>query len=161
MLLYRIVPKPHAHDLSGTGAQRYGGRWNPKGVSTIYTAESAPQALLEYLPHFPETCLPPNLMIVSIYAPDTFSIKDISEKELPSDWNALPWPASTVNMGRKWSSKLESAALRVPSVMFPYGIAWNIVLNPLHPDFAAVKIHEIIPLSLDPRLANKLDKSTK
>lgn len=161
MNLYRIVPKLHARDLSGTGAQRFGGRWNPKGLAAVYTAETAPQALLEYLPHFPGTCVPPDLMLVSINAPDTLSIEEITKKDLPADWNAFPWPASTVEVGRKWISKLDSAALRVPSVMFPYGVAWNLVLNPAHDDYATIKIIEVTPLSLDSRLVDKFDGKTK
>lgn len=159
MILYRIVPKLHARDLSGTGAQLFGGRWNPKGFAAIYTAETAPQALLEFLPHFTGSCIPPDLMLVSIDVPDTLSIEEIKKKDLPADWDAFPWPPSTVEMGRNWISKLGSAALRVPSVMFPYGIAWNLVLNPSHGDCATIRIIEVTPLSLDSRLVDKLVKS--
>lgn len=159
MYLYRIAPDRHIRDLSGEGARLYGGRWNPKGMAAIYTAETASQTLLEYLPHFPPTCVPPDLMLACIEAPDTLSILTLDEDELPDDWNSIPASGSTAEAGRKWLSGKAYVALRVPSVMFPYGLAWNLILNPLHPDFAGVRIARIIPMPLDPRLTDRLTKN--
>lgn len=160
MMLYRVVPQRYARDLSGKGAQLVGGRWNPKGMAAVYVAESASQALLEFLPHFPGTCTPPDLMLVCIEAPDSLSIKIIAEKHLPTDWNNLPPPASTVEMGKKWLVDGVAVALRVPSVMLPYGKAWNLVLNPEHAEYAGICVVEIIPMPVDPRLIDKLTGKT-
>ena len=161
MMLYSVVPKVHSRDLSGKGAQLFGGRWNPKGTAVLYVAESSSQALLEYLPHFPETSMPPDLMLVSIDAPDSLSIKEIDKKDLPADWNSLPPPVSTVEIGRKWLLDRVTAALRVPSVMLPYGKAWNLVLNPEHTEFARIRVVETVPLSIDSRLSDKLIDKAK
>jgi RES domain-containing protein len=156
MLLYRIAAESYSRDLSGRGAQIYGGRWNPKGMAVLYTTENASQALLEYLPHFPATCVPADLMLITLEAPDNLSILELTKEELPANWNARPPIAATAVIGREWLIARNSVALRVPSVMLPYGKAWNLLLNPLHPDFSVLRIAEILPLPVDPRLAEKM-----
>jgi RES domain-containing protein len=47
-LLYRALNPVHARDpLSGEGARRYGGRFNPKGMPALYTAQSVMTAIRE------------------------------------------------------------------------------------------------------------------
>lgn len=156
MLLYRVTPQPYAHDLSGRGAQLYGGRWNPKGWAALYTAESAASAMLEYLPHFSETCAPPDLVLVTIEAPDTMTIQHIDAASLPDRWNARPPATGTALLGKEWLQLGKAVALRVPSIMLPYGKAWNLVLNPGHPEYDGIRVVEVVPLPVDPRLAEKL-----
>ncbi|MEI6827841.1 MAG: RES family NAD+ phosphorylase [Desulfuromonadales bacterium] len=152
MLLYRITTLLFARDLSGRGAQLYGGRWNPKGIAALYTAETPAQALLEFLPHFPDTCAPHSLVLVTINAPDNLHIEDISKNDLPEDWDAKPPGVQTAGIGRDRLITRGAAALRVPSVMLPFGKAWNLVLNPLHPQCSEIGIIEVVPISVDPRL---------
>ncbi|MCV9938237.1 RES family NAD+ phosphorylase [Boseaceae bacterium BT-24-1] len=46
--LYRALNPIYAHDpLSGAGAQKYGGRFNAKGVAALYTSRTALTALRE------------------------------------------------------------------------------------------------------------------
>jgi RES domain-containing protein len=152
MLLYRVASKLYAADLSGRGAQMYGGRWNPKGLASLYTAESPSQALLEFLPHFPGACVPDDLMLVTINAPDDLSIYEIPLGGLPVDWDAKPTNPLTISLGRDWLLKCDTAAMRVPSVMLPLGKAWNLVLNPMHPQHGKLTVVEVTEISLDPRL---------
>jgi RES domain-containing protein len=151
MLLYRITTQAFAHDLSGRGAQTYGGRWNPKGMAVLYTAETPAQALLEFLPHFSAICTPPNLVLVTILAPDDLIIEEITQSSLREDWDAKPPTIVSTEIGREWLTR-GTAALRVPSVMLPFGKAWNIVLNPAHPQCVELEIIEVVPISVDPRL---------
>ncbi len=53
MTVYRFTHKKFAGELSGTGARLVGGRWNPVGVSVVYTSESISLALLEVLANIP------------------------------------------------------------------------------------------------------------
>lgn len=49
LILWRAyVPKWSYEPLSGEGAARFGGRWNPKGVPTIYAARELSTAWAEY-----------------------------------------------------------------------------------------------------------------
>lgn len=155
MFLYRVALELYASDLSGEGAKLYGGRWNPKGMAAVYTAESASQALLEYLPHFQETCAPPDVVLVTINVPDTLPIQEITEENLPANWDARPPIPATAMLGEKWLRERSFVGLRVPSVMLPYGKAWNLILNPQHPKFSEICVTEIISLSVDPRLGEK------
>jgi RES domain-containing protein len=59
-------------------------------------------------------------------------------------------------LGEKWLREGSFVGLRVPSVMLPYGKAWNLILNPQHPEFSEICVTEIISLALDPRLREKL-----
>jgi RES domain-containing protein len=152
MLLYRVTLQAYARDLSGRGAQMYGGRWNPKGMAALYTSETPAQALLEFLPHFPETCAPPDLALVTISAPDNLKIEEICHDELPENWDAKPPTTLTATIGREWLMKGATAALRVPSVMLPFGKAWNLVLNPAHPQCIGLEVVEVVAISVDPRL---------
>jgi RES domain-containing protein len=155
MLLYRIVIQKFARDLSGRGAQLYGGRWNPKGTAVLYTAETPAQALLEYLPHFPDSCAPDDLMLVTVKTPDELSIEEICFEDLSVNWNAKPPIQETITLGSRWLARGETAALRVPSVMLPFGKAWNMVLNTAHPLNIHLEVIEVVPLPVDPRLAGK------
>jgi RES domain-containing protein len=159
MFLYRVAVKRYAHDLSGQGAQQYGGRWNPKGMAALYTAESPAQALLEYLPHFPDTGSPPDLMLVTLWFPESLSVLELPEDKIPAEWAFRPPHPSTIHIGRTWLINQATVALRVPSVMLPYGKAWNLILNPAHPDYATGKLVEVASLPFDPRLAKKLVKT--
>ena len=50
MIAWRILHKRHAHDpLSGTGALKYGGRWNTPGVPIVYAAQTYSLALIELM----------------------------------------------------------------------------------------------------------------
>ena len=47
-LLYRALNPIHARDpLSGEGARRYGGRFNPRGIPALYTTQSVMTAIRE------------------------------------------------------------------------------------------------------------------
>ncbi len=155
MFLYRVALESYGGDLSGEDAKRYGGRWNPKGMAAVYTAESPSQALLEYLPHFQETCAPPDLVLVTIKAPGALPIQEITEEDLPANWYARPPIPETAMLGEKWLRERSFVGLRVPSVMLPYGKAWNLILNPQHPKFSEICVTEILSLSVDPRSGYK------
>ncbi|WP_298270517.1 RES domain-containing protein [Geobacter sp.] len=105
MLLYRIAEEQFAGDLSGEGARRYGGRWNPKGVPMIYIAESAALAALEVLIRL---STPKHYCRIVYELPDSSTSETVPVAELPPDW-LLPHPnARLIEMGKRWAQSKRS-----------------------------------------------------
>jgi len=157
MKVYRVAPKKYALDLSGEGARLAGGRWNPRGAPVVYTAEQAALALLETIPSFDiSSTLPPDIQLVTIEIPDDVSIIELSEKELPPDWKDFPYRLSTVRIGQKWIIDGKAAVLKVPSVMVPYGLGWNHLLNPQHPELHSRMATTLQDWEMDKRIVVKL-----
>lgn len=40
MTVFRLAAEKFKDDLSGKGAEIYGGRWNPVGYALVYTSQS-------------------------------------------------------------------------------------------------------------------------
>lgn len=148
MVVYRITGKKHSHDLSGTGAAMYGGRWNKKGTPVLYTGQSKEIALLETIVHTPPMIFP-KLDIVSLEIPDN-SISQIGIEMLPSNWAKYPAPVVLSEIGQKWIDKENTIALKVPSCIIHS--AFNIILNCRHKDFSKVKLIDIKNFKFDSRL---------
>lgn len=148
MRVYRISEKQFAADLSGDGARIGGGRWNPKGVPMLYTAESVALAALEVLvristrKHYYRTIF---------QVPDTASMEVVDVADLPTDWQ-VPYPnRHLIEYGRNWVLERRSLLLKVPSAVIN-GEGWNFLINPLHDDFLSVVILDIAPFPYDCRL---------
>ena len=150
MIVYRITKKKYITDLTGTGARLYGGRWNKKGVSILYTSETRALATVEYLVHVPLSMVPDDLSIASIQIPDGITAKAISTSNLPVDWKNYPAPAELSELGNRWALTNGSLLLRVPSAVVEH--EFNILINPAHPDIRHVFITYIEDYKLDSRL---------
>ena len=155
MIVYRIAKAVYAHDLSGTGARVHGGRWNKKGIPIVYTASSPALATVEFLVHVDPILRPSNLRLVSIEVPDSASASAIDDASLPEDWATYPAPAKLADIGTSWAETQQTLILRVPSAVV-FGDE-NILLNPMHPEFSAVRVAKDTAYAFDPRL---LDRDT-
>lgn len=155
MKLYRLAKERKGHyladDLSGNGAAIAGGRWNPRGMRVLYTCCHASTSLLEALVHMSGILPAGGLFLVTIEVPDSV-YEGAFAPELPDDWATLSEdPVSTAQIGRGWLEKAEQLAMRVPSIVCPTD--FNLLLNPLHDDFAAsVRVVSKELFKLDPRL---------
>ena len=147
MVVFRIARKERIEDLSGRGAELFGGRWNEKGYPALYTASSLSLAALEVLAHTDKSMPPVNMAYASIYVPDSF----LSMKILK-----LPPEISEVEYGTKWLKEKHGLMLKAPSIILPYEYEHecNLILNPLHEDFKKVFINEVHDFSFDVRLMN-------
>ncbi len=150
MIVYRIAKTKHIHDLSGSGARVYGGRWNDKGIPVIYTSENRALATLEYLVHVPLSIVPSHIGIASIKIPDRIRPKQISVSKLPADWRDYPPPSELATLGTRWALANETLLLRVPSAIVEQ--EFNILINPSHGDMKNVVISQIEEYKFDVRL---------
>lgn len=148
---YRLVKTRYADQaFGGEGAKLAGGRWNSKGVSVAYAADSVALAALDLLVHLHshEILNSYRLSNVEIEEEDLLALDD---RDLPRDWRADPLPSSTARVGDGWVRSEESLALLVPSVVIPS--QHNILINPAHPHFGrALKTVREQDFVFDPRL---------
>jgi len=148
MIVFRITGKKHASDLSGTGAAIYGGRWNKKGTSVLYTGENKEIALLETIVHVPPM-LVPDLVILTLDIPDN-SIIEIKLSKLPGNWVSYPAPTILSEIAEDWVQKEKAVALKVPSCIIH--TSHNFMLNCNHPDYHQVKLLDQKNFHFDTRL---------
>jgi RES domain-containing protein len=148
MILYRVVKRIYADDLSGTGARLYGGRWNSEGRSMVYLASSRSLAVLEALAHLSPTNMPDDFYMVTIEAPDNFA--EINPDTLPPKWNKYPEQNILKQLGNNFLKEGKHLFLKVPSALVKE--EFNYLLNPLHAKAAVVKIVNKKPFSFDERL---------
>ena len=150
MLVYRIAKTKYIHDLSGTGARVYGGRWSNKGIGIIYTSENRALATVEYLVHVPLSIVPGDISIATLKIPDGIAPKEISISDLPANWRDYPAPPELAEIGTRWALANDTLLLRVPSAVVEHEC--NILINPSHPDMKHVSISRTERYSFDARL---------
>lgn len=148
--VYRISTCHFINDLSGEGAFRNGGRWNRKGVRVLYTAENAALAMLEALAHITMLSLKQPFCMARISMPD--DVQEVDTHLLPAGWNAQPPSDVAADLCTSFVAEAKHLALKLPSVLVPDN--YNIILNPLHPLFAKVKVVAISNISFDQRSIN-------
>ena len=139
--VWRIAKSEHADSvedmLSGEGAARYGGRWNPKGVPAVYCSENSSLAALEIL--------------VNLACPSTFPSYCILDLDVP-DGSITAAPGLIGDTRQAGAEMLRTClAIMAPSVVNP--LEHNVVINPAHPDFDKVFPGTIRPFVFDRRLA--------
>ena len=123
--------------LSGDGAARYGGRWNPKGMPAVYCSENSSLAALEVL--------------VNLARPSTFPSYRILDLDVP-DGSIATAPAPAADTRQAGAALLRShLAIMAPSAVNP--LERNVVINPAHRDFRKVVPGTIRPFVFGRRLA--------
>lgn len=150
MIVYRISQGKYKEDLSGTGAEMYGGRWNNKGTKMLYTASSIALAMAEVTVHVDHSILPEDFYVIYIEIPDT-QIPKVTLKELSHfNWNSHPPSFQTQEIGDKFIAANDFIALRVPSAVVPG--EFNILVNPDHKAKSSIKVIDVQPFPFDKRL---------
>ncbi len=150
MELFRLSSKKWSKTLTGKGAAIKGGRWNSPGTEIIYCAISRSLAMAEVAVHFTISTLPADYMMMTIYAPDTTSIKVVQEKDLPKDWNVFPHNSASKAIGDEFILENKFCILKVPSAVTKGD--FNMLINPFHPEFKNFKIIHSEPFPFDHRL---------
>jgi len=136
--------------LDGDGGLRAPGRWHTRGKPIVYCAENAAAALLETLVHaeIDAEDIPVAFRYLEIRAADSIALETIHPAGLVSNWRMKL--DHTRRIGDEWLQSGQTAILRVPSVIAPR--TWNLLINPAHPESAAIRIARVHRYVVDRRL---------
>jgi len=150
---WRLTHARHAADaLSGEGARLYGGRWNPPGLRVVYASAHVSLAALELLVRLNRWELLEPYVLTELEFPRSL-VREVSIRELPADWKALPYSPATQRLGERRLRAGGGAVLRVPSAVID--LEYNYVFNVEHADFRRVSATPPRPFRFDPRLARR------
>lgn len=152
LTVWRLVTRRFADTaFSGEGARLYGGRWNRKGITMIYTAASQSLAMLEMLVQ--DEPLRANYMMIPATLPDTLIIEHVDANQLPADWRDPANRQQLQTIGSDWATQCNSPVLAVPSAVIP--AETNYLINPAHPAFVEIGIGIAQPFITDLRLIKR------
>lgn len=147
---WRITKRRHVKTaFNGSGARKFGGRWNSPGTSIVYTSETQSLAVLEMLVHLEQADLLQAYVLIGITI-EPGLMETLDYDRLPRNWRTVPGSIALRGVGDEWATNQSSVALRVPSVLVP--LESNILLNPAHPDFQKLLIGEPVAFFFDERL---------
>jgi RES domain-containing protein len=152
--IYRVLRKAYARTpFDGEGAYRYGGRWSSPGTRLSYASEHQSLAMLEYFAHLDQDDPPRDLVLAAAEIPDDLTRERIDPGHLPGNWRDSAAPPELARFGDEFARRGEHCLLQVPSVFAPSESNW--LINPAHPDYSRIGVHELEPLSYDPRMFRK------
>ena len=156
--LWRIgadTPDYEAHDLSGKGAEKSGGRWNRVGIPVVYCSETRALACLETLVHLARHPLPLNRYLVKITVPAAAWASAITlDGSSLIGWDAEPAGKASLDWGSTWLAGTASLLARVPSVVVPE--EFNVLINPRHKDRALLAATKVRKWLYDSRFAPRV-----
>src|ERR1700709_2854033 len=85
--VWRVVTERYAATaFSGEGARLYGGRWNPRGLAMVYTAQTQSLALLEMLVQ--DAPLRARYVMIPARIPEQIVV-NVDPGAFPADWREL------------------------------------------------------------------------
>ena len=150
MRVWRLCQERHAADaFSGEGARRFGGRWNSPGVPMVYSSTSLALAAMELFVHLEPNQQPNDLVAIAATLPEGEPAARLEPDELPDNWWTDDFEPLRV-IGDKWIRARRSLGLMVPSAALR--VEWNVLVNPLHPALAKIRIEEPQPFHFDARM---------
>lgn len=148
MIVYRIARTGFSEDLSGKGAQLYGGRWNSKGTAALYASAYRSLSALEMAVHLTGMLHTSSFELITLDIRN-IPITDLSRK-LPAGWQQSPAPFQTQHLGDIYLSDPGCGGILVPSVLVEE--EFNVVLNPGYTHFKQLKIKDKRLFTFDSRL---------
>jgi RES domain-containing protein len=149
VLVWRLFPARFRESaFTGAGGLNAASRWNHLGVPMVYTATSRALAALEFFVNLEPNQAPDDLLMSEASVPDEL-IETLDLVLFPSNWRELN-NETCRDLGSRWAESNRSLALLVPSAVVDGD--WNLLLNPRHPDFAAVRISPPNPFRYDERM---------
>ncbi len=156
MRFWRICRARYAAEAAtGEGARLYGGRWNSRGIRVVYASDSLALAAVESFVNIEPNLVPTDLVSIAGVIPDTVIIETLATRRLPARWHESG-NESLRTIGDEWIRSGRSAAFRVPSAAIQG--EWNVLLNPVHAEFAKIQFHRPKPFEFDSRMFGRQSK---
>jgi RES domain-containing protein len=156
---WRIYPHAAAYarapgfdPLDGAGGREVANRWNDVGHPVIYGSATASLAALEVLAGLDRPSAFGERTVLEIELDD--EAEEVSLEmtlRLREDASGLDPEEHTRAFGTAWLKEKRSLALVVPSFVMP--LERNVLINPLHPRAASLKIVRSDRIRLDQRIA--------
>jgi RES domain-containing protein len=143
------IDRPRRDAFRGDGARRFGGRWNSPGVAVVYLSEHQSLAALEIFVHL-RPLIPQDRYLAYFVEWEEAQMEQLPPKKLPANWRTSPPGPATMEIGDRWVKEARFAVLAVPSAIIPS--EKNFLLNPAHPDFRRLRIHDPVAFTFDARL---------
>ena len=115
----------------------------------VYASPSLALAAIELFVHLEPNLQPDDLVSIAATLPQGEPVQRVKTHDLPADWwtdNFEPLRA----IGDEWIRKKSSLAIEVPSAALR--MEWNVLVNPLHPNLAQIKIEAPQPFHFDARM---------
>lgn len=152
--IYRVLRRAYARaPFDGEGAYRYGGRWSSPGTRLSYASEHQSLAMLEFFVHLEPDDSPDDLVLAIAEVPGDLKPETLSAANLPPRWRDPAAPPELARFGDEFARKSEHCLLLVPSALAPGEN--NCLINPAHPDFRKIVVHELETLRYDARMFGK------
>jgi RES domain-containing protein len=130
--------------LDGAGGMVVGGRWHSKGRPVVYSAESSAPAVLEALVRMERDRVYDPFQLLRIVTPADMAIERFPLDLPPSKMeDSMAW-------GDAWLAAGRTALASVPAAVAP--LSRNILINPAHPDAAAIRVADHSRWPWDKRL---------
>jgi RES domain-containing protein len=111
-------------------------------------AETPAGALLETCVHTSANDVPLRYTLLRVRVEERVSVEHLQTSALRRD--SIRRAEATREIGSAWLRSSRSALLRVPSALAPD--TFNVLLNPLHPDAAHVRVESAYEYPFDPRI---------
>ena len=146
---FRLCNSLYKDDLSGTGAEIYGGRWNSKGLKAMYCAEHISLSMLEILVNVSREYLNSKLEFHLLeFALQDDWISTLELQKLKKNWqNDIEY---TQYIGDQFLLSNHNLGLRIPSAVIPE--EFNLLVNPNHELASKLSLKKSRPYKLDSRL---------
>jgi RES domain-containing protein len=151
MIVFRLSSNIYAEDLSGKGAELFGGRWNSIGTPVVYTASSRALAMAEVAVHLHFQKIPKDMMMVELYLPE-HSMTSIPIQELNNNWEMFPYAMQTQKIGDDFIIENRFLVIKAPSVVVKGD--YNFLINPRHAEIQKIKVVNISPFRFDHRFSS-------
>jgi RES domain-containing protein len=137
--------------LDGEGNREEGARWNSPGRGVVYMSRNLSLCVLETFAHLPAALRlrSPRLSAVQVECPDVPGLTIGKDK-----WSAMAGESAAMRLtGDAWLAGNSALWLEAPSVIVSQET--NVMLNPLHPAMAGVKVISIEEFAFDARLSGQ------